>query len=54
MTKQFSKHWLTLAEEAATERNSARLRILVGELCRALDTQHETKIRSALTGHHKD
>jgi hypothetical protein len=54
MVTKFSKNWLTLAEEASTERNSARLRNLVAELCRALDDQHETKIRSVLTGHHKD
>jgi hypothetical protein len=54
MNTNFPKNWLTLAEEASTERNSARLRILVGELCRALDAQHETKIRSVLTGHHEE
>jgi hypothetical protein len=54
MTTKFPKHWLTLAEEVSTERNSARLRRLVAELCRAIDANHETKIWSQLTYSAKD
>ena len=54
MASKFSKNWLTLAEEASTEMDSARLRNLVAELCRALDAKHEMKIRSVLTAHRKD
>lgn len=54
MTNKFSKNWLTLAEEASTELDSARLGHLVAELCRALDATHETKIRSVLATSRKD
>jgi hypothetical protein len=47
MSDNFPKHWLTLAEEASNEKNSARLRHLVAELCRAIDAEHETKVRSS-------
>ena len=49
MAVQPAKSWLSLAEEASHERNSAKLAILVAELCLALDAEHERKVRSVLT-----
>ena len=54
MTTQFPKNWLTLAEETRPKKNSARLRHLVAELCRAIDDNHETNIRSMLNSSLKD
>jgi hypothetical protein len=49
MVVQPAKSWLSLAEEASHERNSAKLAILVAELCLALDAEQERKVRSVLT-----
>jgi hypothetical protein len=49
MAVQLAKSWLSLAEEASHETNSAKLAFLVTELCRALDAEHEREVRSVLT-----
>jgi hypothetical protein len=49
MAVKLAKSWFSLAEEASHERNSAKLAFLVAELCRALDAEHERKVRSVLT-----
>jgi len=40
---QHPEDWRTLAEKASTEMDPAKLMILVGKLCRALDERNERK-----------
>jgi hypothetical protein len=54
MTAHFAKDWLSLAEETSNEMNAAKLAVLVAELCRALDAEHEKRVQSVLTAHLTD
>ena len=49
MAAQFAKNWLSLAEETNNEIDAAKLALLVAELCRALDAEHEKRVQSVLT-----
>jgi hypothetical protein len=54
MAVHLAKDWLSLAEETSNEMNVAKLGLLVAELCRALDAEHEKRVQSVLTAHLKD
>jgi len=44
MTSQNSNDWQSLAEQASKEPDSAKLMLLIGQLCHALDVERAGKL----------